>query len=167
MIQLPWMRETAAVLGWHEVRDRARLTAFLRSDGRALGDPSKLPWCGDLADTVLFLALPAEPRPGKLGENPYWALNWAEFGVPCLACYGAVGVFKRKTATGGVAGHVGFLVGQSDTHYRVLGGNSGDAVAAIWVAKAKCVAIRWPKTFANPKTALPVVKQTGGEGRQS
>ena len=167
MSDIPWLTELQAVLGWHEVRDRVRLSAWLKSDGKTLGDPGKLPWCGDAVDTALFLALPDELRPGALGENPYWALNWALLGVPCLEFYGGIGVFKRKTTAGTTAGHVGILLGHSDTHYRVLGGNSGDAVASIWSAKTKCVAIRWPKTFSNPKIALPHSKVTGKEGSQA
>jgi hypothetical protein len=48
-------------------------------------------------------------------------------------------VFQRP---GG--GHVGFYVGEDATAYHVLGGNQGDAVTIARIAKARCVARRWP-----------------------
>ena len=81
MTDLPWMLEAKKVNGLHEVSDKAALSKWLKSEGRTLGDPTKLPWCGDFVDTAMSLGLPGEPRPGPLGQNPYWALNWLHFGV--------------------------------------------------------------------------------------
>lgn len=147
---IPWIVEMEAVLGWHEVRDQKRLAAWLKSDGATLGDPTKLPWCGDAVDTALELALPDEPRPADLGKNPYWALNWSYLGKKTLPCYGAIAAFKRPAG-----GHVGFLVAESTNHYLVLGGNQGDTVSRVWIAKDRARAIRWPSTFVNPNAPLP------------
>lgn len=154
--QVPWVREFAPVFGLHEIRDRDRLAKWLRSDGKTLGDPSKLPWCGDAADTALALALPHEPRPADLGKNPYWALNWAYLGRACPPCYGAFAAFKRPEG-----GHIGVLMAQDATHFQVLGGNQGDSISLTWIAKDRCKAVRWPLTHENPRLALPVVKRTG------
>jgi len=153
---LPWVREFEFVLGWHEVRDKARLSKWLKSDGATLGDPTQLPWCGDAMDTALELALPKEPRPGRLGENPYWAKNWALLGVSTLPCYGAIAAFVRPSG-----GHVGVLVGQTAKQYLVLGGNQGDSVSKVLIDKTRCIATRWPATFANPNYALPMVDPEG------
>jgi uncharacterized protein (TIGR02594 family) len=153
---IPWVRELELVFGWHEVRDHERLSKWLKSDGATLGDPAKLPWCGDAMDTALELALPDEPRPGDLGKNPYWALNWSWLGVECGPVYGAIAAFKRPTG-----GHVGVLVGQSQEFYQVLGGNQGDSISRVMIAKDRCRAIRWPKTFTNPRVALPKVNAKG------
>lgn len=154
--QIPWVKEMEAVLGLHEVKDRQRLSAWLRSDGKTLGDPAKLPWCGDAMDSALALALPGEPRPGDLGKNPYWALNWSWLGKECRPCFGAIAAFKRPTG-----GHVGILVGQTTSHFLVLGGNQGDSVSRVLIDKARCKAIRWPATYANPNTPLPLVNSSG------
>ena len=151
-MNIPWITELEKVYGWHEVRDHDKLAKWLRSDGKTLGDPAKLPWCGDAADTALFLALPKEPRPGALGQNPYWALNWKLLGVPCAPCFGAFAAFERP---GG--GHIGVLVGQTATHYQVLGGNQGDTISRVLILKTRCKARRWPSTFANPLLPLPHV----------
>jgi uncharacterized protein (TIGR02594 family) len=156
MNAIPWITEFEKVMGWHEVRDHDRLAKWLRSDGVTLGDPAKLPWCGDAVDTALHLALPNEPRPGDLGKNPYWALNWMYLGSECRPCFGAIAAFKRPSG-----GHVGILVGQSATEYRVLGGNQSDAIGYTWIAKTRCEAVRWPSTFKNPNTPLSLMRRDG------
>jgi len=79
-IDLPWMAEAKRVLGRHELRDNGWLRTWLRLDGKILGDPAKLPWCGDFVETCIKLALPGEPFAGALGQNPYWARNWLRLG---------------------------------------------------------------------------------------
>jgi uncharacterized protein (TIGR02594 family) len=153
---IPWIEELKKVLGWHEVRDREKLARWLKSDGATLGDPSKLPWCGDAMDTALALALPNETRPGDLGKNPYWALNWQFLGKKAQPCYGAIGAFKRPSG-----GHVGVLVGQDASAYCVLGGNQSDAIGYTWIDKGRLVDARWPLQFANPRVVLPILARNG------
>lgn len=153
----PWIAEGRKVMGLHEARDNAKLVAWLRSDGKRLGDPAKLPWCGDYVETAIKLSLPDEPFPGPVGENPYWARNWLHFGVRCDAVEGAVGVFER----GPQSGHVGFLVGQGAGVFYVLGGNQGDTVSVVPIARGRLLGARWPKTFPNPERPLP--KMDGGK----
>jgi hypothetical protein len=83
---LPWYAEAERRKGLHEIRDKVELAAFLRSDGATLGDPTKLPWCGDFVETCVAVGLPGEPLP----ENPYLARNWLKFGVVCAPTEGAV-----------------------------------------------------------------------------
>jgi uncharacterized protein (TIGR02594 family) len=147
------MIEAKKVMGLHETRDRAVLAKWLKSDGKTLGDPSKLPWCGDFVDTAIELALPDEPRPGKLGENPYWALNWLLFGKACNPAYGAVVAFERP---GG--GHVGFLVGQDEKRFYVLGGNQGDTVSVTPIDRGRARGYRWPTTYKGKPGELPQMK---------
>lgn len=149
--RLPWIEAGLVPFGWHEVRDRDRLMAWLRSDGRTLGDPSALPWCGDYVETAIRLALPNEPFPGALGVNPYWARNWVLFGRDVEPSYGAVVVFER-----GSGGHVGFAVGQDATHFHVLGGNQGDSVNVARIDKRRLIGCRWPITAAQRPEPLPM-----------
>lgn len=147
---LPWIIELEKVKGLNEISDKAKLSAWLKSDGKTLGDPAKLPWCGDAVDTAISLALPGEPRPADLGKNVYWALNWLYFGKAVRPCYGCVGVFKRPEG-----GHVGFLVGESEKHYLVFGGNQKNSVRYSWLEKDRLRGARWPSTFPNPNIQLP------------
>ena len=140
----PWYANLMAKRGLHENLDNKELTDYLKSDGQALGDPSKLPWCGDAVQTAIALTLPDEILP----SNPYWALNWVKFGValsePSL---GAVLVFQRP---GG--GHVGFYAGENAKNYFVLGGNQKNSISVAPVAKAQCKGIRWPRTVPFPRS---------------
>ena len=82
---LPWIVEGKKVWGLHETTNNAELTAWLKSDGKRLGNPAKLPWCGDYTETAIKNSLPNEPFVGPLGENPYWARNWLKFGFDGFA----------------------------------------------------------------------------------
>lgn len=146
---LPWMTEAKRVLGRHEGRDNSWLRSWLKSDGKTLGDPAKLPWCGDFVETCVRLALPTEAFPGALGENPYWARNWLRLGANIAPTYGAVLVFER----GPSSGHVGFAVGQDDDNYFVLGGNQSDTVTVARISKTRLLGARWPTTYSRPTTS--------------
>lgn len=139
----PWYSSLLAKRGMHEKLNNKQLRDYLSSDGQTLGDPSKLPWCGDAVQTAIALTLPDEVVP----SNPYWAQNWAKFGValdePAL---GAVLAFVRP---GG--GHVGFYAGEDATRYYVLGGNQRNSVSIAPVARKQCIGIRWPRTVPVPR----------------
>jgi uncharacterized protein (TIGR02594 family) len=148
--ELPWITEGKKVFGFHEVRNNAELRKWLRSDGKTLGDPKVLPWCGDFTETAIKNALPTEPFTGRMGENPYWARNWLEFGRSCPAIYGCIGVFSR-----GTGGHVGFLVGEDSTDYYVFGGNQSDSVNIVRIDKKRLLGTRWPLTYDVINATLP------------
>jgi len=150
---LPWITEAKSGLGRHEARDRSWLMDWLMRDGRSLGDPSKNPWCGDFVETCIRVALPDEPLLGALGANPYWARHWLLFGREVQPIVGAVLVFSR-----GSGGHVGFAIGQNDTHLYVLGGNQSDAVSIARIAKSRLLGARWPATYPPRLQRLPTMK---------
>ena len=149
---LPWITEAQSALGRHEARDRSWLMDWLKRDGRSLGDPSKTPWCGDFVETCIRVALSDEPLLGVLGSNPYWARNWMLFGQQVPPILGAVLVFER-----GSGGHVGFAIGQDDTHFYVLGGNQSDAVTIARIAKSRLIGARWPATWPPRLQRLPTI----------
>jgi uncharacterized protein (TIGR02594 family) len=151
--ELPWIEEGLAVLGWHEANDKARLSAWLKSGGKYLGDPAALPWCGDFAETCIELALPGEPMPGPLGANPFFAQNWAAFGIATAPTRGAVVAFKWSASSG----HVGFLMGQHGSNYVVLGGNQSNKVSIAEFPKASAIATRWPSTVPVRPIGLPAM----------
>lgn len=66
---------------------------------------------------------------------------------------GAVLVFER-----GSGGHVGFAIGQDDTHFHVLGGNQSDAVTVARIAKSRLLGARWPATVPPRLQRLPTMK---------
>lgn len=155
---LPWLAILNDKMGWHEVNHHKKLSDFLRLDGKTLGDPSKLPWCGDLVETCIALALPDEVIPG----NPYLARSWAGFGRSTLPRYGAVGAFWRGSRDG-TQGHVGFLIGQrrSDGAYRVRGGNQSNSISDTWLAAGRLLEARMPATFPALTRVLPLLDEAG------
>ena len=161
---VPWMNEAAKHIGLHEVTHFAKLSAFLRSDGKALGDPRKLPWCGDFVDTCLRLTLPDEPRPGALGVNPYLARNWMLLGHGPPPRFGAVVVFWRGSPRG-LSGHVGFAVAWDAARRRikVRGGNQSNSVSDAWLDTSRMLGCRVPATYGKPLPALPGLSSKGAE----
>lgn len=140
---LPWMSEAKRVKGLHESRNHSRISRWLRSDGATVGDPAKIPWCGDFCQTAIALSMPDEPIP----ENPYLAANWMKFGTECKPQFGCVLVFWRGSPSSW-KGHVGFYVGESGSHFHVLGGNQSNAVTITKIAKNRLRkgGSRWPLT---------------------
>jgi uncharacterized protein (TIGR02594 family) len=161
---VPWMNEAAKHLGLHEARDFARLAAWLRSDGKTLGDPRKLPWCGDFVDTALRLTLPGEPRPGALGVNPYLARNWLLLGDATPLAFGAIIVFWRGRRDG-ISGHVGFAVAFDAKRGRILvrGGNQSNSASDAWLDADRMLGARKPATFDRDLPPLPGLSSAGAQ----
>lgn len=150
---LPWLREAGRLMGKHEAINNAELKAWLASDGHALGDPAKLPWCGDFVETAIRLALKNEPVPG----NPYWALNWRGFGEACGEVRGAVVSITRD---GG--GHVGFAVGKDASRIYVLGGNQSNRVSVAPIDRSRFVAASWRWPASTTAAQVPLPQMSGG-----
>lgn len=146
---LPWIKEALRVKGLHEVKNNKDLYIWLRSDGSSVGDPSKIPWCGDYVETAINLGLPKEEYKEPLASNHYWARNWVAFGKSVIPQYGAILVFSRK---GG--GHVGFYVGEDKNYFHVLGGNQSNSITISRIAKSRCIAVRYPLTFPENKVKV-------------
>lgn len=146
--EYPWITKGLEAFGKHEVTDKEWLKSWLKSDGKALGDPTALPWCGDFVETAVVLALPDERLSAPLNTNPYWARNWLLFGDKIAETRGAIAIFSRESG-----GHVAILVGKDATHYYVLGGNQGNTVNVSRIAKNRCLGLRWPSTYPQPKVA--------------
>lgn len=146
----PWFLEARRKIGLQEKLNNKTLREYLKSDGSTLGDPAKLPWCGDFMETVIALTLPNEP----MIENPYWALNWKKFGVALPAGMiplGAIAPFERD---GG--GHIGQLAGHDETYFHVLGGNQSNAITIAKIEKRRLSGpLRWPSTYPLPTLSMP------------
>jgi uncharacterized protein (TIGR02594 family) len=140
-------RNTPAIMAWaQEVGPRIQKVYTADS----------IPWCG------LFMAVVAKRAGKSQPESPLWARAWAAWGDPSpRAALGDVLVFVRP---GG--GHVGIYVGEDKTSYAVLGGNQGDAVSIVWIAKSRCIAVRREYRIGPPPNVRPVtVKRSGALSR--
>lgn len=155
--RFPWMAIGLTKKGLIEDRDNKELREFLKSDGKTLGDPAKLPWCGDYVETCIAVALPDEILP----NNPYLARNWTKFGKDVKPSYGAVMAFWRGTKTG-TSGHVAFYYAEDATHYHVLGGNQSNSVSVTRIARNRLLAARMPLT-GGPYPAITRTVAASGE----
>lgn len=113
----------------------------------------EIPWCG------LFVAYCAKKSGLDLVKSPLWALSWSEFGTAVNSpMLGDVLTFKRD---GG--GHVGIYVGEDDDCYHVLGGNQGNKVSVIRIAKSRLHKARRTKwKIAQPKSVRIVKLAANG-----
>ncbi|KQM65777.1 hypothetical protein ASE75_05975 [Sphingomonas sp. Leaf17] len=142
-----WLLAARAKLGTREAAGAANsptIMGWAKALGtKALGmmyNADSVPWCGVFVAACL--------REAGLSTAPIAvrAKAWATWGSNIAAARlapGAVLVFERD---GG--GHVAFYVGEDATHYHVLGGNQGDRVSVMRLAKGRCIARRWPTGVA-------------------
>lgn len=123
------IRETAGAGNTPEIMEWAKA---LGPDVANVYSGDDIPWCG------LFMAHCAQVAGKQQPASPLWARAWATWGEPSpQPALGDVLVFVRD---GG--GHVGLYVGEDAACYHVLGGNQGDAVSIVRIAKARKIAVR-------------------------
>lgn len=140
MAEQPWLVVARALIGLREVPGPANNPKIMdmakRLGAKILGinyAADSVPWCGLFAAHCVN-AVGLKPPPIAVR-----ARAWEAWGIAVTPCVGAILVFSRE---GG--GHVGFYVGEDATHFHVLGGNQGDQVSIVRIAKARRTACRWP-----------------------
>ena len=151
------IKEALALFGIEEdlsPRNNPRIMAWADEIGGNVDQvyvADAVPWCG------LFMAIVAKRASKQVVKDPLWALNWGTFGkyteIPML---GDVLVFNRITPDGKKAGHVGLYVGESDTHFWVLGGNQSDCVCIKAIEKQRLYVCRRPNYNSQPKNVRTI-----------
>lgn len=148
-----WLEEATRRMGLHERTNNKSLAAWLRS-GKFLGNPAKLPWCGDFVETCFARTLANEPLP----NNPFWAQAWKDFGKSVKPIPGSVGVIRWNSKSG----HVGFVLEATKDKIKLRGGNQSDMVKDQWFSRSKFIAFRWPNSV--PITVYPDIKGGASSG---
>lgn len=152
-----WLAEARSLLGTREVAGKANNPAIMQwardLDQWYTGDD--VPWCGLFVAHCMAAGAPDEPQ----NFNRLGARAWLNYGVECDAELGAVAVFWRTHKTQSWNGHVAILTGQSDTAYRVIGGNQSDNVTETWIAKSRVLGFRAPDGW----TGTPAPKASTGQ----
>jgi len=126
---------------------------------KALGikvNDDETPWCGTFAAMVMKKAGLTLPLIAVRASQWGRAGNWGrELLAPRPGC---IMVFTRN---GG--GHVGFYMGETKTHFRILGGNQSNSVSLAWIAKDRLAegGMRWPKGVPLPAAYRIHLKPNG------
>lgn len=145
-----WLVKARSHVGLKEIpgpKHSSVITRWLR-DLNAWWSDDETPWCGTFVAACLKEV--GQPIP----KNWFRAREWANYGSRLRTdrlAPGAILVFARE---GG--GHVGFYVGEDDTHYHVLGGNQANGVNVMRLAKVRLIASRWPADA--PVVGGPVIR---------
>lgn len=149
--ELPGARHSATIMGWIKALGAGKLGITVRDDETA--------WCGTFVAHVMDrhkLPLTERDNP-KRNIIAVRAKAWLDWGRVLVGPrYGCVLVFGRQ---GG--GHVGFYVGEDDTHYHVLGGNQGNAVSIARIAKNRLLGMQWPYGPRLPAVQRIILKPNG------
>lgn len=151
MSQFPWMPHAWAELGVAEApgpADNPRIVAYSRRLGQTWVDGDETPWCAAFVGHCLESARVASTR--SLAARSY--LAW---GVPSPGpSLGAIVVLSRGADP--AAGHVGFLVGWSDTRVWLLGGNQSNAVTVAAFDRPRVLGFRLPPPLSAPREPAAV-----------
>lgn len=150
VIDPPWLAAARALIGVREIPGPRHNPAILALANDAAGwlgvrvTDDETAWCGTFVAGCLARA--GLPAPGK-GFVGVRARAWADYGANLRASHVAPGAIVSlwRGSPNSATGHVGFYVGQDDTHYHLLGGNQSNAVNIQRFPKARVLAIRWPR----------------------
>jgi len=135
-------KHNPVILGWAK---ELGLDSVYKSD--------EIPWCG-LFVAICILRSGREPV-----KDPLWALNWRKFGsVVAEPMLGDILTFTRPEG-----GHVGFYVGEDATAYHVLGGNQGNQVSVVRIAKIRLTQARRPNYNSQPSNIRKIVLTSTGK----
>lgn len=158
MIDQSWMPYARSLIGVREIVGPKHSPTIMgwakRLGAKVLGitvRDDETPWCGLYAAEVVDRA-GIHPPPIAVRAS-----EWSKWGRGLIGPrYGCILTFTRS---GG--GHVGFYVGEDDTHLHVLGGNQGNAVSITRIAKDRLSAMRWPFGVDLPPVRVVKLKANG------
>lgn len=142
----PWMEHAHQELGEREIRGRrhnSRIVDYLRSVGLG-GGGDETAWCSAFVNWCLV-------QSGFAGTDRANARSWLGWGTvrAVRPTYGSIAVLWR-VRRGGWQGHVGFYVGETDTHITLLGGNQGNSVSIRDYPRRRLLGYRWPQWSSPP-----------------
>ena len=140
MDQPPWLQAAWAEFGVREIpgkEDAPEILRYFRDAGDMNVETEATPWCAAFLGAML-------KRAGYAGTGSLLARSYLDWGDRLDdARFGAVAVLSRGDDPN--AGHVGFLLSDTNGKLYLLGGNQGDAVTVASFDKARLLGLRWPK----------------------
>lgn len=141
----PWMAVAMQEMGQREIRGAVHNPRIIEYHAtttlRAQMDETA--WCSSFVNWCLL-------QVGIVGTNSAAAASWLNWGQASRATRGAITVLYNAAAARSslsVSGnHVGFMVKETATHYRLLGGNQSNQVKISSYPKSswRLKGYRWP-----------------------
>ena len=148
MQQPSWMAVAWAELGQSEVSGpgaNPRVVDYFRQVGHSSVGDDETAWCAAFVGACL-------ERAGFASTRSLMARSYLEWGEPAIEPHaGSIAVLTRGTNTS--LGHVGFLVGMTDTAVYLLGGNQSDAVGVARFDRRRLLGTRMPTARATESVA--------------
>lgn len=144
-----WMDIAWADQGVHELAGpeaEPRILQFFRDAGRTDITSDEIAWCAAWGASCFARAgvsLAAIPKKERLLARSYLKIG-TPIDVPRVGC---IAVLTRGDPTA-YTGHVGFVVGETETHIALLGGNQANAVNVRHFPKSQVLGYRWPVAVA-------------------
>lgn len=134
-----WLSEAWQELGQREIqglRNNSRITAFISELGHASVARDETPWCAAFVGAVL-------ERSGIESTRSLMARSYLEWGEDAEnEALGSIAVLSRGANP--IYGHVGFLVGSTDSRIWLLGGNQTNSVNVTGFSRSRLLGLRWP-----------------------
>ena len=149
MQQPPWMTVAWTELGQSEVSGTAanpRVVDYFRQVGHGAVGDDETAWCAAFVGTCL-------ERAGFASTRSLMARSYLDWGEPAAqpAC-GSIAILSRGGSSS--LGHVGFLVGMTDTAIYLLGGNQSDAVSVARFDRSRLLGMRMPTARATENATV-------------
>ncbi len=139
MKYVPWLDLSYKQIGIREItgdQHNYKILAYhLETTLKATSD--EVPWCSAFVCAMFEWSDIPSTRSAMARSWNDWGL---ELDLPKIGCV----VVLSRDAAGPKAGHVGFYVGESSTHIKLLSGNIDDSVCVNSFRKTRVLSYRWP-----------------------
>lgn len=153
-----WLTIARTQLGQKEVKgdkDNPEIMKYYKAAKQGGIKHDETAWCSAFANWTMR-------SDGYAPTYSLLARSWLKWGKACLPKLGAIMVFTRGDNP--TFGHVGFYVGETATHYLILGGNQSNAVTITKIVKSRLLGARWPITAKNSNTVKGLTASMGVTG---
>lgn len=159
MDQPLWLSQAWALIGEREqagLKANPRIMALYRDAGHPEVGDDATAWCAAFAGACL-------ERAGFDGTGSLMVRSYLVWGKPISdERTGAIAVLSRGANP--AQGHVGFLIGATETHLVLLGGNQSDQVNVQAFPRSRLLGLRWPDAATSGPQQVAPPKADVNEG---
>lgn len=143
-----WLKLAKEELGVAEIKGEKhnpRVVHYFMDAGHGWVKDDETAWCAAFVGAML-------ERSGTPSAKSLAARSYLTWGKPLKKPKkGCIVVFSRGNPHGW-QGHVGFYMGETKTHIKVLGGNQSNKVSIASYPKSRLLGYRWPVTALTSRT---------------